>query len=74
VVNFSQNACRKRFQDLEAGIAKPTPESIPNPDDDVKARIQSRIDKEEAIKQTARFSTYQENVENNAWTSRMRDY
>jgi 3-methyladenine DNA glycosylase/8-oxoguanine DNA glycosylase len=73
VVNFSHNACRKRHEELVAGTAKPTPESIPDPDDDVKARIQARKDKEEAIKNTARFTAQQENMNKNGWTSRMRD-
>jgi hypothetical protein len=74
VVNFSQNACRQRYEDLQAGTAKPTPESIPNPDEDIKARIQSRKDKEEAIREAGRFAAHQENVDKNGWTSRMRDY
>jgi hypothetical protein len=73
-VNFSQNACRKRHEDLQAGTARPTPESIADPDDDVKERIQSRKDKEEAIKETGRFASHSENVDKNGWTSRMRDY
>jgi hypothetical protein len=55
-------------------MARPTPESIADPDDDVKERIQSRKDKEEAIKETGRFASHSENVDKNGWTSRMRDY
>ena len=73
IVNFSQNACRKRHEELLAGTAKPTPESIPNPDDDVKARIQSRKEKEKVIEDTGRFTAQQENMNKNGWTSRMRD-
>ncbi|KIX03008.1 uncharacterized protein Z518_06558 [Rhinocladiella mackenziei CBS 650.93] len=46
VVNFSQNACRERFQALIDGTAKPTPESIPDPTPEILERIQARKDKE----------------------------
>jgi hypothetical protein len=74
-VNFSQNACRQRFEALQAGTAKPTPESIPNPDAQTLARIQSRRDKEQKIREDARaIAPNAENIERNAWTSRMRMY
>lgn len=75
VVNFSQNACRDRFEALQAGTAKPTPESIPNPDEQTLARIQSRRDKERRIREDARsLAPNADNIEGNAWTSRMRTY
>ena len=76
VINFSQNACRARFEALLDGTAKPTPESIPNPDELVQARIQSRLNKEKKIREDAHSidSTNADNTHGNAWTSRMRTY
>ena len=51
VMNFSQNACRKRYDALLDGSAKPAPESIVNPDEDTMARIQSRKEKENKIEE-----------------------
>jgi hypothetical protein len=75
VVNFSQNACRDRFEALQAGTAKPPPESIPNPDEQALARIQSRREKEQKIREDAHsIAPNANNIEGNAWTSRMRTY
>lgn len=75
VVNFSQNACRERYQALQTGTAKPTPESVENPTPDTLERIESRRSKERKIAETARFNNLeQKNVEANGWTSRMRTY
>lgn len=49
--NFGQNACLKRFNDLRDGKAKPTPESIADPDEKTLARIQARRDKESRIEE-----------------------
>lgn len=75
VINFSQNACRERYQALQLGTAKPTPESVENPSPDILARIKSRRDKERRIVESTQFSVVeQKNVEANGWTSRMRTY
>ena len=75
MVNFSQNACRQRFEALQAGTARPTPESIRNPDEQTLASIQSRRDKEQRIREDAHsMAPNAENIEGNAWTSRMRTY
>ena len=78
VVNFSQKACHDRFEALENGTAKPTPESIPDPDGKVMSRIQSRREKEEKIKedaeQRAADTRREDNIDGNAWTSKMRQY
>lgn len=71
VINFSQNACRSRFDALKEGTAKPTPESILDPDENVLARIQSRLEKEKKIEDDALlFSQHAANLQGNAWTSR----
>lgn len=49
VCNFSQKACRERFEALEKGTATPTPESEDNPSEETLARIQARKDKEAQI-------------------------
>ena len=75
VINFSQNACRKRFDDLMAGTAKPTPESIPNPTPDILKRIESRKSKQRKLDEQCSTATAEKrNVEGNGWTSRMRTY
>ncbi|EXJ56928.1 hypothetical protein A1O7_07272 [Cladophialophora yegresii CBS 114405] len=75
VVNFSQNACRERYEALQAGTAKPTPESIETPSEEILERIRSRKDKERKIAESTQYSALeQKNVEANAWTSRMRTY
>ncbi|RMD43734.1 hypothetical protein DV735_g1395, partial [Chaetothyriales sp. CBS 134920] len=51
VTNFSNNACEKRFLALQAGTAKPTPESIPNPSPAVQARIDARRERERKIEE-----------------------
>lgn len=50
VTNFSQKACRERFEALEAGTAKTPPELVGNPDEKTIARIQSRIKKENKLR------------------------
>lgn len=75
MVNFSQNACRERFDALKTGTAKPTPESIPNPSPEVLVRIKSRTDKEARLsKDDCLGEAEKANVEANGWTSRMRTY
>lgn len=76
MTNFSQHACRKRYAELQAGTAKPTPESIENPDEHIKARRQSRKDKEKAIEEVGVYAgrVYAENLGANGWTSRTREY
>ncbi|KAI1616519.1 hypothetical protein EDD37DRAFT_645653 [Exophiala viscosa] len=75
VVNFSQNACRGRYGDLMNGIAKPTPESHPNPGPEILERIKSRQDKEERVAQTAQMSAVEQaNIAGNGWSSRQRIY
>lgn len=78
VVNFSQNACRGRFRDLQSGVAKPTPESVTNPDEAVLRRIRSRQDKEKRISEDqstgASKLAIRDNIEGNAWTSKSRRY
>lgn len=75
MINFSQNACHRRFEALASGIAKPTPESIPNPDEDTCRRIQSRREKEQKIAEdNSMLVSSKDNVTGNAWTSRMRIY
>ncbi|KAL9108330.1 MAG: hypothetical protein Q9227_006929 [Pyrenula ochraceoflavens] len=70
VVDFSQNACRNRYESLQNGTAKPTPESILNPNADILARIESRIEKQKKIDETvAERNMYTENLEQNAWNS-----
>ncbi len=75
VINFSQNACRDRYESLMNGTAKPTPESIPNPTPEVLARVQSRIDKEARVaKDQHTPADQQANIAGNAWSSRQRHY
>ena len=75
VVNFSQNACRDRYQSLQTGTAKPTPESVEDPPPEILERIQSRVYKEQKIAESSQISALeQKNVEANGWTSRMRLY
>ncbi|KIW83715.1 hypothetical protein Z517_02961 [Fonsecaea pedrosoi CBS 271.37] len=75
VVNFSQNACRDRYEALQHGCAKPTPESIENPNPEILERIRSRKEKERKIREGNQIAELeQKNVEANGWTSRMRTY
>ncbi|KIY03414.1 uncharacterized protein Z520_00105 [Fonsecaea multimorphosa CBS 102226] len=75
VVNFSQNACRDRYEALQQGCAKPTPESIENPTPEILERVKSRKDKERRIREGNQMAEReQKNVEANGWTSRMRTY
>ncbi|EXJ67541.1 uncharacterized protein A1O5_09554 [Cladophialophora psammophila CBS 110553] len=75
VVNFSQNACRDRYDALQHGCAKPTPESVENPTPEILERIKSRKDKERKIREGNQIAEMeQKNVEANGWTSRMRTY
>jgi hypothetical protein len=56
-------------------MAKPPPESIPNPDEQALACIQSRREKEQKIREDAHsIAPNANNIEGNAWTSRMRTY
>ncbi|RMZ86363.1 hypothetical protein DV736_g6413, partial [Chaetothyriales sp. CBS 134916] len=72
VTNFSKNACEKRFLALEAGTAKPTPESIPNPSPAVQARINARRERERKIEENKQkmSDTSKANMEGNAWISK----
>lgn len=49
VTNFSAKACKTRLQALADGTAKPTPESVLDPDEEVLAKIQDRRAKEAVI-------------------------
>ncbi|KAK5464856.1 hypothetical protein LTS15_001419 [Exophiala xenobiotica] len=70
-----KNACRERYESLQNGTAKPTPESIPNPTPEVLARVQSRIDKEARVaKDQHTPADQQANIAGNAWSSRQRHY
>lgn len=58
-----------------SGIAKPTPESHPNPSPEIIARIQSRKEKEDRLAKTAPMSAIEQaNVAGNGWSSRQRLY
>jgi hypothetical protein len=46
ITDFSQRACRERFESLENGTAKTPPELLEPKTEDVMKRIQSRRDKE----------------------------
>lgn len=71
VVDFSQHACRKRYEALAEGTAKPTPESISNPDEKTKERIESRREKLKRIQEDSqRKEQRKANLQGNAWTSR----
>jgi hypothetical protein len=71
VLNFSQHACRKRYEALTEGTAKPTPESISNPDEKTKERIESRREKLKRIQEDSqRKEQRKANLQGNAWTSR----
>jgi hypothetical protein len=49
VTNFSQRACRERFDALATNTAKPPPELIPHKTEEILKRIQSRKEKEMKI-------------------------
>lgn len=75
MLNFSQNACKKRFEDLKDGTAKPTPESVENPTPEVLERIRARKMRQYALDaQNPQDQLEMQNVEANGWTSRMRTY
>lgn len=75
VVNFSQLACRNRYEDLMRGTAKPTPESVPDPDENVKKRIESRLEKEKRIEEDVLWKQQlKSNLDGNGWTSRAVKY
>ncbi|KPI36684.1 uncharacterized protein AB675_10049 [Cyphellophora attinorum] len=56
VTNFSARACEERARALAEGTAKPTLESIPDPDDTIIARIQKRRDREAQLAQDAQVA------------------
>jgi DNA replication initiation complex subunit (GINS family) len=56
VTNFSARACEERAKALADGTAKPTLESIPDPDDTIIARIQKRRDGEAQLAQDAQVA------------------
>lgn len=82
VTNFSQNACKARFVALGNGTARATPESIADPDEEVKARIAARTAREAKIEFDKTYFRSREdadpeisalakaNWEGNAWTSK----
>ncbi len=75
MVNFSQNACRERYEALQAGTAKPTPESLSDPTPEVVERIESRRKKELKLRENQQVAAMeQQNVEGNGWSSRMREH
>ncbi len=49
VTNFSQRACRERFEALETGTAKVPPELVEDKTEDILNRIQSRKNKESKL-------------------------
>lgn len=57
------------------GTAKPTPESVPDPDENVKKRIESRLEKEKRIEEDALWKQQlKSNLDGNGWTSRAVKY
>lgn len=85
VTNFSQNACKARYEALENGTAKPTPESLPDPSEEVLERIHARQEKEKKIEadkihfqlrndtdDTGSAVLVETNQKGNAWTSRQK--
>lgn len=86
VTNFSQNACKARYDALQDGTAKATPESVSNPGTEMRARVMARKEKEARItKDEITFqSKAHENAEQialakanwkgNAWTSKNKLY
>jgi hypothetical protein len=77
VTNFSSNACHDRYQALQDGSAKPTPESEDDPSPATLARIEARrrrqlkIDADIAAK--SGDGKAKANLEGNGWTSRLKD-
>lgn len=85
VTNFSKDACKSRYEALKDGTAKPTPESILNPDDHIQARIAARKAREAKIEadvlnfRTEVTTNPQEdmikaNYEGNGWVSKRISY
>lgn len=84
VTNFSQNACKVRYRALEEGTAKPTPESIDDPNQKTLERIQARKDKEQRIEMDKKLFLINNHVDinqsamtvanrkGNAWTSKQK--
>lgn len=80
VTNFSQNACKARFEALLDGTAKPTPESVQHPDEGTIERIRARKQQEKQIEADkvsfqARLeedTLAEANREGNAWNSRQK--
>ncbi|KAK5102165.1 hypothetical protein LTR70_007475 [Exophiala xenobiotica] len=82
VTNFSQNACKVRYNSLQEGKAKATPESIEEPNLDIQARIAARKEREARIEQdqisfrsnhhgnAEHTALVEANWKGNAWTSR----
>lgn len=78
MTNFSQNACLRRYEELAGGTAKPTPESIVNPDARILASIAARKEKEAIIEADMAMIPMvdpiaQENIAANGWNSRVRN-
>ena len=69
VTNFSKDACQARFHALEEGFAKPTPESIANPDEKTLAAIARRRRKEEELRiiEEQGVDAFRENLARNGW-------
>lgn len=86
VTNFSQNACKVRYEALEKGTAKPTPESILDPDQKIRERIQARKDNEHRIEMDKKLflsntntdvdqsAMVEANRKGNAWTSKQKPF
>lgn len=86
VSNFSQNACKSRYEALQDGTAKPTPESISDPDENIIARIEARRQRELKMEEDAaalrftvnadssRATLAENNCKGNAWTSKAKLY
>ena len=57
------------------GNAKPTPESVPDPDENIKQRIESRREKMKRIEEDALWKEQlKSNLQGNGWTSRAVKY
>lgn len=84
--DFSQNACKARFAALEDGTARPTPESILQPNEATLERIRTRQEKEKKIEMdkllfqsinhtsAGQAALAEANLKGNAWTSRQKSF
>lgn len=89
MTNFSHNACKVRYESLQDGNAKPTPESIADPDERILERIEARRKRELKIAeetaylrssitsetaQAAVADLVKANRKGNAWNSKTKPY